>query len=300
MSQSESPVRALFDVQRTAIKQSQQAIKQGLAVQRSTDKLTKNTLKAQESVQRQGLELAQATAHSYFGAAAAFASAGQSGGQQIHSEAQQGSPTQAIDQTFAQLKETHSEFYDTLERELDRGIDSFDDLSEEYVEALDEQVDGLMESTRTVEDQTTENVSEFSQSLHEQLERTQEIQEQLEEEFERQTQQAEQLLERQAEQAEQFQQDLEEEAERMQRQLRAQSRDAGTVGGAAADAGTDTRDVESELELIEGLDSTYAERLEDAGITSIEDLVDADSQRVASVAEVSQDRAVQWIQQAEA
>lgn len=294
----------MFDVQRTAIKQSQQAIKQGLAVQRSTDKIAKNTLKAQESMQRQGLELAQATAHSYLGAAAAFANAGQPGNGRLDGQvrtqsqvrSQSRASAQAVDETFAQLKETHSELYDALERELDRGIDSFDDLSEEYVEALDEGVDGLLESTRTIEDETTENVSEFSQSLHEQLERTQEIQDRLEEEFERQTQQAEQLLEKQAEQAEQFQQELEEEAERMQRQLQSQSPDASS-GGAAAGASTDA---ESELEHIEGLEATYAERLENAGINSIEDLVEADSQRVASVAEVSEDRAEQWIQQAEA
>ncbi|WP_222918748.1 helix-hairpin-helix domain-containing protein [Natrinema sp. SYSU A 869] len=53
------------------------------------------------------------------------------------------------------------------------------------------------------------------------------------------------------------------------------------------------------LELVDGLDSMYRERLVDAGITSLDDLAQADSETVADAAEVTEKRAASWIEQAD-
>lgn len=281
MSQTESPIRAMFDAQRTAIKQGRQAAKQGLAFQRNTGKMTASLLRGQESFQRQWFELTQAAIHGSVDATQALTGMDAKNGRQLA----------AIDDMMAQLKDTHSEFFGVLEREMDRSVNSMDDLSREYVEALEEGTDQLLESHRTIEDETVRNAEEFSEGMLDQLERTQTVLDQMEDQFERQTERTEQLFERQIEGAEEYQQQLEEEAEEMQRQLR---KSVTAVAGGGGSRGGQV----SELEEIDGLGETFRDRLADAGIHDPSDLADSDPGTVASAAEVSEDRARNWIEQA--
>ena len=55
---------------------------------------------------------------------------------------------------------------------------------------------------------------------------------------------------------------------------------------------------EHQLELIDGLGPTFRERLNEAGIQTIDDLVDADPDAVAEAADVTRERAEEWIEQA--
>ncbi|TYL39356.1 hypothetical protein CV102_08785 [Natronococcus pandeyae] len=57
---------------------------------------------------------------------------------------------------------------------------------------------------------------------------------------------------------------------------------------------------ERRLELVDGLDSMYRERLEGVGITTLDDLAYADVETVAEAAEVTEERAESWIEQAAA
>nr|WP_241430908.1 helix-hairpin-helix domain-containing protein [Natronolimnohabitans innermongolicus] len=281
MSQSESPIRAMFDVQRTAVKQSQQLFKQGLSVQRNVDSMALTGLKGQESLQRQQLELAQAMAHSYVDATAAILPGDE--------------PSDAhrvTDETFAQLKTTHAEFYDALERELERDVDTADEFSGEFVDALDDQTHQFLEMTRSVEDQTVESVDELSGQLREQLERTQELQDRLEEQLDQQTGDVATLLERQAEQIEAFQEQLEDQSEAVTRRLENQQ---------SVEAHTKIEtDPEHTLESIEGIDESVREQLSEAGIATVDDLVRTDAETITEAADVSESDAEEWIEQAEA
>ncbi|QSX01127.1 helix-hairpin-helix domain-containing protein [Haloterrigena alkaliphila] len=271
----------MFDVQRTAVKQSQQLFKQGLSAQRNVDTMALTGLKGQESLQLQQLELAQAVSHSYVSATSAMFPSDESS--DTH---------RTIDETFAGLKTTHAEFYEALERELERDVDSAAELSDEFVEALDEQIDQLLEMSRSIEDQTVENVDGLSGQLHQQLEQTQELQDQLEEQLERQTGDVADLLERQAEQVEQFQAQLEEQAEQVTQQLREEQQ---------VEAETKIRtDPEHTLESVAGIDADVRDQLSDAGISTVDDLVRADAETVSEAADVSESEAEEWIEQAEA
>jgi len=281
MSQSDSPIRAMFDAQRAAVKQSQQLLKQGMATQRNADTMALTGLKGQESLQRQQLELAQAATHGYLSATAAFLPSDDA--PEAHRN---------VDEAFGQLKQTHAEFYDALERELERDVDSATELSEEFVDALDEQTDQFLEMTQSVEDQTVQNVDELSSQLRDQLERTQELQDQLEDQLERQTGDVEELLERQSEQIEQFQQQLEEQAEDGTRQIPVQGKDEPHT--------KIETDPEHTLEDIDGIDADVREQLSDAGISTVDDLTRAGPDAVAEAVDVSEDRAEEWIEQAEA
>ena len=282
----------MFDVQRTAIKQSKRAMKRGFAAQQNVNRLALNGFKQQESLQRQSLELAQATTNAYMSLAASMM--GTQGSREQR---------QTVDEAFSRLKDTHSEYFDAVERELDRSVESFDDLSDEYVDAFDQQVDQLLESHQTVEDQTAENFDEFSQLLREQLEQTQEMQDQLEDQFEDQTEQVEELLRRQTEEAEKFQQRLESDAERMQRQLEDQARasrnrSARTEVQVRTEGDGESDEKSGELELVDGLGPTFHDRLNAEGIFTIADLDNAGPERVAEAAEVSEERAQNWIDHA--
>ncbi|ADB61881.1 hypothetical protein Htur_3013 [Haloterrigena turkmenica DSM 5511] len=265
----------MFDVQRTAVKGSQQLFKQGLSAQSNVDTMALTGLKGQESLQRQQLELAQAATHSYVNATTALFPGDES--TDAH---------RTVDETFAQLKTNHAEFYDALERELERDVDSADELSDEFVDALEEQTDQFLELSQSVEDQTVQNVDELSSQLEEQLERTRELQDQFEEQLERQTDDAAELLDRQAEQIEEFQQQLEEQAEEATQQITAETK-------------IET-DPEHTLEAVAGIDADVREQLADAGIATVDDLVRADAETVAEAADVSESDAEEWIDQAEA
>ncbi|WP_306060154.1 helix-hairpin-helix domain-containing protein [Natronococcus wangiae] len=268
----------MFDVQRTAVKQGQQLFKQSLAAQRNADRVVLTGLKSQESLQRQQLEIVEAATRGTVSAMTAMMPGGQPAARQ------------GIDEHFAQLKTTHEAIYDAIERELERNVESIDELSEGVVDAMEAGTEQVLESSHTVEDQTVDNVGELSTQLREQLERTQEMQDELEDRLERQSGDVEELLERQAEQIESFQQQLEEQTEQVQLQFEEGERERTKI----------RTDPEHALEDIDGIGATTRERLADAGIATIDDLTRSDPETVAEAAEVSTSRAREWIDQAEA
>ncbi|ELZ19412.1 hypothetical protein C477_08758 [Haloterrigena salina JCM 13891] len=270
----------MFDAQRTAIKGSQQLFTQGLSAQSAVDRLAVTGVNGQESLQRQQLELAQAATHGYVDATTAMFPG--EGSADAH---------RSVDEAFAQLKTTHAEFYDALERELERDADVADEFSEEFVDAFEDGTEQFLELSRSVEEQTVQSVDELSSQLSEQLERTQELQDQLEEQLERQSDDVADLLDRQAEQIEQLQQQLEEQAEEVTQQLQDQQ--------VSAETKIET-DPEHTLESVAGIDADVRERLADAGIATVDDLVRADAETVAEAADVSESDAEEWIDQAEA
>ena len=83
-----------------------------------------------------------------------------------------------------------------------------------------------------------------------------------------------------------------------------ESEEADDLDGVAdkTDIEEDTRDpaatVGSELEEIDGIGPTYAERLRETGIGTIDELTEHDAAAVAEAAGVSEDRAADWLEQA--
>ncbi|WP_187290120.1 MULTISPECIES: helix-hairpin-helix domain-containing protein [unclassified Natrinema] len=281
MARSDSPIRTLFDAQRTAVKQSQQLLKQGMTAQRTVDTMVGTGLTGQESLQRYQLEVAQAATHGTLSAMAAMLPGDDA------TEAHQ-----AVDESFEQLKRTHAAVYDMLERDLEQGVDATDELDAAFVDALDDQTDQLLEMTEAVEDRTVETVDELTGHLHEQLEQTRELQDRLEEQLERQTDDVEALLERQAEGIEQFQQQLTEQAEAVTREIPIQGTDESHTA-------IET-DPEHTLESVAGIDAETRDKLSAAGIATVDDLIRAGPEAVAEAADISETRAEDWIEQAKA
>jgi predicted flap endonuclease-1-like 5' DNA nuclease len=264
----------MFDIQRSAIEQGQRLFTQGFMAQDTADKLARTGLKSQEALQCQQLEIAEATAHGTVNAMAAMIPGDQ---QAAH---------RGLEETFDQLKAAHEEFYDVVERELKRDVESADELSTEFENAMQTGTEQVLETSRTAEDQTVETVEAVSGQFRDQLERMQEIHEQ----FEDRTGGVEALLERQAEQMDSLQQQLEEQAAQLHEQVQEQDQEELNI----------QLDVEHALEAIDGIGETTRERLVDAGISTVDDLTASDPETVAEAAEVSPSRARDWIDQAEA
>ncbi|QCW04970.1 helix-hairpin-helix domain-containing protein [Natrinema pallidum] len=271
----------MVDAQRTAVKQSQQLLTQGMITQRTVDAMVLTGFKGQESLQRHQLEIAQAATHGSVSAMAALLPSDDA--TDAH---------RSVDESFEQLKRTHAAVYDALERELEQGVDSADELSAAFVDALDDQTDQLLEMTEAVEDRTVDTVDEFSGHFRDHLERTQELQDRLEDQLERRTGDIEALLERQAEQIEQFQQQLTDQAEAVTREIPIQGTDEPHTA-------IET-DPEHTLESVEGIDAETRDKLSAAGITTVDDLTRAGPEAVAEAADISETRAEDWIEHAHA
>lgn len=295
MSQPETqnPFVAAFDVQRTAIRQGQQLFKQGVALQRTAGMAALNGLKGLETLQRQGVGVAQAATHgSLRSMEAAF---GVDGSQDQH---------RTVDEQFGRFEETQSALFDALGRQVELGVEAFDELSAEYVEAMEDQTEEAMDTLRTIEDEAAEDVEEFQEQFGTQLRQgfalTEEVQTRLGEQLEQGTEQAESLLQQQAEQTERFQEQLDEQEDAVQEQLQeaAGAMQGGTAQGQPATGEPATPGTGRRLEDLEGLGSTYADRLRDGGIQSPDQLAAADPGTVAEVAETNHEQAEAWIEQA--
>lgn len=60
----------------------------------------------------------------------------------------------------------------------------------------------------------------------------------------------------------------------------------------------DLEEAEQQLEVVEGITPTYADRLREQGIESITDLAEADPETVAAVADISENQAGLWVDMA--
>jgi hypothetical protein len=212
MSTYTTPIDAMFETQRSAIKGSQEATKQAASFQKSMNRMAVSGTKGQESTQRQGVELLQAGTRSYLSAVGAMTPGARGSTQQLQRQA---------DELFAQLKSSHAELFETLTEEAERGASSYEELAEEYLEATDEALDALLDAHENVQSGTTEATDEYE-------ERSAAFAERFEEAMDESMQQAEEFAERledafetQVEGAEEFQQQFDAQAGASQADTRA-------------------------------------------------------------------------------
>jgi polyhydroxyalkanoate synthase len=76
--------------------------------------------------------------------------------------------------------------------------------------------------------------------------------------------------------------------------------DGDTESDVEADTETEVDEVEADVQSIDGIGPTYAERLREAGLETVAALAEADAEAVAEAAGVGVGRAENWIEQAQA
>lgn len=194
MTEYTTPITTTFELQRTALKQGQRTIESGMEFQKRMNEAVLDGFDSQEAAQRRTIELTQSAMHSYLDAVEATVPGGASGVEEIRD---------TVDEQFATLDEGNAEAFDVVGDEFETGVEAYDQLATDYLSALEEQIDLVLEANEEVEGQTIDAIEQAQA----QFERAEEQFEQAQARFEEQTEQFQEQFDRQFEQ---FQEQVEE------------------------------------------------------------------------------------------
>jgi predicted flap endonuclease-1-like 5' DNA nuclease len=314
MTNATTPIQAAFEMQRETIKQTQQLFEQSLELQQNAlEAFMHNGISAQRSAQKQATELVQQLANAQYDAIESavdedeiraamdeqFEQNARLTQQLLNAQFEQGA--ELFQQLFnAQLDAVESAVDDEEYRSAMNGQlydfeaaqdDAWDEFESGFVEAFDalnaqqqrvvaQSVEAFIDAHHDAERQTIEGVRQGQQVA---------------ETAQQQTEQAARTVQQQT-------QEVAETAAESTEEVVEQSADAAEdVASESADVDIDVEDENDgqELESIEGLGSTYADRLRQYGIQSVEHLAQADGETVADAAEISEERAGEWITSAQ-
>ncbi|WP_254272721.1 hypothetical protein [Haloarcula marina] len=167
-----TPVTTAFEMQRATIEQSQKALEQSVAFQQNINEAVIDSLDTQESAQRRGVELSKTAFHSYLDAIETTVPGVAGTLEEIRT---------AVDEQYDFLLENHAEAFDNVESELLEGAEAYDEMADDYVAAVSEQVEMLVEAHEELESQSVEVAEQFGDQLEEVQEQVEEIQTQVEE-----------------------------------------------------------------------------------------------------------------------
>lgn len=271
MSSATTPIAAAFEMQRRSIQFGERLIEQGLTVQRdATESAIRNGFAAQREAQQQAMELARRLFHAQVDAVQTTLSSDEF--------------RSIVDRQFEAIDEDQTVAMDEFESTL---VDAFDEMSERQREVFVESVESALDAHADVERQAVQGVGrsqDVARTAQQQAETVADVAQQGTEQMAAQTTEA-------AEQG-------------LNTAQRGVATAQQTAGGAATETTQQTpqsSELQSEaaqLEEIEGLGPTYADRLQGEGIESMTDLADADADRIAEIAEVAQDQAEEWVEEA--
>ncbi len=145
-------------MQRTMINQSQRMAEQTISFQKNMGKLFLNGVESQKSAQQSGVAFTKAAFHSYLDAIEATVPGSRGNVEQVRD---------IVDEQFDTLAESHAELFDGFEQEFERSVENYDELSEEYLDALKEQTKLMLETNEDMESQTVEAVERFESQAEE-------------------------------------------------------------------------------------------------------------------------------------
>ena len=263
MTEATAPIEAAFEVQRQTIEHGQQLFEQTLdAQQHGAETILRNVFAAQRSAQQQGLDVTRQLVDAQ---ADAFGSVVDEGFQAT------------VDQQLAEVSELQDDALDQFEAELLGAIEDLTDRQREFVaqsvravlEAHDEVEQGAVEGVQQAQ-AATESVQETAEGVARDVQET----------------------------AEGVAEDVQEAAEGVAQDVQDATEEAPDATG--QQTVTTAEIAVEQLEDIDGLGSTYADRLRDAGIVSPTHLVEANLETIVEAADVPEDQAQQWIESARA
>lgn len=304
-SSSNTAIGSIFQAQRAVMDQGTAALEQGAEVQRTAQRLAIDGVEQVGPIQREGIDVTRRTVVGFVRALSRDGSDG---------------PGEDIDEIFAQLEETHEDLFEQLERVLRESSESYDESLDDIIETFEAQVDEVKVAQRDLEATTDDAVevrAETAENVADQtfdtaqvtMDATQEV-----------TEETVDALEDAAEDATDAAADAADEAadttERAADEITDSASDAAddaeddlertvgsveeTVESAADQFDTEVERFRAELDSeFDGLGETYADRIVDSGIESLDDLAEATAEDVAEAAQTSETQAQTWIDRAD-
>lgn len=137
-----APASTMFELQRTALEQGQRALETGVAFQTNTSRFLVDGMERQKRTQRRVLALQHVAVHRICN--------------RIDERTPGPNPAtdavrEVVDEQYSRLYELNDETFDRYVADLEVGVDAYDDVSAEYLDALSEQVALLVRATETAE-----------------------------------------------------------------------------------------------------------------------------------------------------
>ena len=221
MSQNDSPVRMVFDLQRSTIEGTQDLIQNGVDIQRDLNARFVEGIDPARDATDRSTDLVRTGFETYFDAIEAVVP----GDQDVLADVRE-----TVDEQLDTLEESQHEALDQLEENLRDGADSVDEFLGDFLEQLESQVESVLEAHEDLEAQTVEALEDLEgqiQDLQDELEaRGDEFQERLEEQFDG-------IQEQLEEGADSFQRRVEDVTERVQDAAEAPDADDTDVDASA-------------------------------------------------------------------
>lgn len=181
-----TPVSTVFQMQRSAIEQSQQAVESGVEFQKRLNAAALDGVEATEEAQRSTVELTENAVHSYLDVLEATVPGAASVTGQVR---------ETVDGQYDSLYQAHEEAFDVTEGEFAKGVDAYDELVVDYLAALNDQIEALLEAHEDVEAQTLEAFQQAEGQFEELQAQFEEQAEHFQEQFEAQFEQFQSQLE---------------------------------------------------------------------------------------------------------
>lgn len=151
-----APLTAAFELQRTAVRQTWQTVETGVGFHTAVNDIFARTLQDQQPVQRRVLVLQHIVFHTVCDKLEEDLPA-------IH--VLTGELRDLTDEQFDQLYENHDAFFDTIVGEFNNGVEALDDVSEEYLAALDEHLEAAVRAHEDIEGQSIQTVEQFDEQF---------------------------------------------------------------------------------------------------------------------------------------
>ena len=272
------------------------------------------TIETQETINRQGLDLTRQAVKPLVGATP---------GADEDTEEQ-------VDDVFDKLDDTQSDLLGEVQSMADRTVDGTEDAAEWGFDLLDRQVGRLQRAGEEAEEMTEEAIDTAGDAAEDVAETAEDVAEETEDAAEDVADSAQQAADSATDVAEDVVDDFQDElddatdefdefddidgtaVEGLAREGIESIEDlAGAQADEVADAAYTTEDTAEEwidaavdhegvaLADLDGIGETYSDRLRAAGIRTVDQLARTSAEEVAETAEVDEDRAGEWIQQAQ-
>jgi len=165
-----TPLRTTFEMQRQSIDQGRTALEQAVQFQQRLNEAAVDGLETQERTQRRAVEFQQETLHATLDAIEGNAPGVGETTDDLRD---------TIDEQFAVLLDNHAEVFDVATGEFENGLGMYDDVAADYLAALDEQIDLLVEVHEEVESNSVEATEEFAEGIEGLQTRAEELAEQM-------------------------------------------------------------------------------------------------------------------------
>ena len=151
-----NPVKTAFDLQRTALEQTQSATHEAVEAQKTAVNAAVDGLDTVESLNEQNARLTQEALHAYFDAV-----------EQVTPEDAQVDLDQVrelVDEQFDAAAEAQDETWEAVREAAAESADGFEQFADNYVEAVDSSFDSFLEAHEEVEANAVDAAEEIDVS----------------------------------------------------------------------------------------------------------------------------------------